>query len=338
MDALAPLAPLFVVWLALLGLAVGSFLNVVIARVPAGESIVRPRSKCPKCGYQLAWYDNIPVVSWLLLRGKCRSCRTPISARYPLVELLTAVLFLLAYQRFGWTYELVGGLTLITLLVPLTFIDAEHWILPHELTLPGIVLGILLSVPLGLEAFVASALGAAIAFFSFRLMEYLGWKIFQKEALGAGDKFLFALIGAFLTYRPLLGVIFFAALQGSVFGVARLWLTGRAGPAPAPPDAPAPEGQESEEEGPPPTMTWAFLKPGLSLGRRLFLLPYALFLQPIPDDPVDVEGEEVEWTPGATNLPFGPWLAIGALEVMLLGPWLSKVLPLQGVGFLIYGR
>ncbi|MGZ3460517.1 MAG: prepilin peptidase, partial [Archangium sp.] len=110
-----------------MGLLFGSFLNVVIARVPAGESIVRPRSRCPRCGHQLAWYENIPVLSWLALRGRCSSCGQPISWRYPLIELLTAALFLACQRRFGWSPELVSALVLVLVLVPLSFIDLEHW-------------------------------------------------------------------------------------------------------------------------------------------------------------------------------------------------------------------
>jgi leader peptidase (prepilin peptidase)/N-methyltransferase len=310
-------------WLFVLGLCVGSFLNVVIARVPYDESIVRPRSKCPKCGHQLSWYENIPLLSWTLLRGKCRGCKAPISARYPMVELLTGLLFLACLRRFDWTYELVPALLLITLLVPLTFIDLEHWILPSALTYPGIVAGLALAVPLGGERVRDAALGAAIGFLSFRLMEYLGWKLFRKEALGGGDKFLLALLGAFLTWKSLLGIIFFSSLQGAVVGMAMLAFTGRAGPRTEQEQA----AEESAADEPELTMTWDFTKPGLPLWKRLVLVPYSLLVQPIPDEPTDEEGEEVDWVPGATNLPFGPWLALAGLEVMLLGPWLSSVLP-----------
>ncbi len=325
MDVQLPgfLGPLMAAWLFVLGLCVGSFLNVVIARVPYDESIVRPRSKCPKCGHQLSWYENIPLLSWTLLRGKCRGCKAPISARYPMVELLTGLLFLACLRRFDWTYELVPALLLITLLVPLTFIDLEHWILPSALTYPGIVAGLALAVPLGGERVRDAALGAAIGFLSFRLMEYLGWKLFRKEALGGGDKFLLALLGAFLTWKSLLGIIFFSSLQGAVVGMAMLAFTGRAGPRTEQEQA----AEESAADEPELTMTWDFTKPGLPLWKRLVLVPYSLLVQPIPDEPTDEEGEEVDWVPGATNLPFGPWLALAGLEVMLLGPWLSSVLP-----------
>ena len=259
------------VGLSFFGLLIGSFLNVVIARVPLDQSIVRPRSRCPQCSRSLAWYENIPVLSWLYLRGRCRGCRKPISVRYPLVELLTGFLFLACLRRFGWNYELVLALVLVTLLVPLTFIDLEHWLLPLALTLPGIVLGLGLSIPLGLERFRDACLGAAVAFTAFWGLEWIGQKIFKKEALGGGDKFQLALLGSFLTVKSLLGLIFLSSFQGALIGSSLLVLRGRAGPAPV--------------------------------------------------------AHSDEWVPGPTNLPFGPWLALAGLELLLFGPWLQRVLP-----------
>jgi leader peptidase (prepilin peptidase)/N-methyltransferase len=322
------LIPLLTVWLFVLGLCIGSFLNVVIARVPYEQSIVRPGSRCPKCGHTLSWYENIPLVSWLALRGRCRGCKTPISIRYPLVELLTGLLFLACVRRFGFTWELVSALVLVTLLVPLTFIDLEHWILPFSLTVPGIVAGVALAAPRGMEALRDAAIGATVGFLTFRLMEYLGWKLFRKEALGGGDKFLVALLGAFLSWKALLGILFLSSLQGAVVGVLLIALTGRAGPRT---EADAQQGKPEDEEATEPelTMTWEFTRPGLSLGRRLVLVPWCLLFQPIPDEPKDEEGEEIDWVPGKTNIPFGPWLALAGLELLLLGPWLARVLPPQ---------
>ncbi|MBL8937193.1 MAG: prepilin peptidase [Archangium sp.] len=337
-----------------LGLLFGSFLNVVIHRLPRAESETStwwvgysslwtpPRSACPHCGHAIRWYENIPVFSWLALRGRCAGCKAPISARYVLVELMTGLLFAACFVRFGLTYPLLPALVMMVLVVPLVFIDAEHWILPFELTLPGIVLGISLSVPMGWETIANSLIGAGAAFLAFRLMEYFGWLLFRKEALGAGDKYLLALLGAFLGWRPLFAVLFLSSLQGAVFGGLNLLLRGRAGPErepektelPAPPtaeqtppaDPTAPSVEEEEEEVF--TFTPDFLKPGLSVARRLVLLPWTMLFQPIPDDPVvdeTAEGdaaEEVEWTPGVTSLPFGPWIGLAGIEVLLLTPWL----------------
>lgn len=272
--------------LLVLGLIIGSFLNVVIARLPAGESLAWPGSRCPRCGHAIRWWENIPVLSWLLLRARCSGCKGAISWRYPVVEALTGALFVACQQRYGWSYALVPSLVMACLLVPLTFIDLEHWILPHELTWTGIAAGVLLAIPVGQEAVIESALGAAVAFGGFWAMEYLGAWIFKKEALGGGDKFLLALIGAFLGWRALLGVVLLSSLQGSVVGILMLALHGRAGPAPASPE-PAKE-------------------------------------------PSPVSGEEApedDWVPGPTNIPFGPWLAAAALEMVLLGPWFRVHLP-----------
>ena len=133
------------------GLLVGSFLNVVIARVPHGQSIVRPGSRCPRCGHVLAWYENVPLLSWAVLRGRCRSCRAPISIRYPAVELLTGLLFLAAAWAFGPGWLLLRALLLVGFLVPLALIDLEHWIVPVGVTVLGTAAGLASAVPLGWE-------------------------------------------------------------------------------------------------------------------------------------------------------------------------------------------
>jgi leader peptidase (prepilin peptidase) / N-methyltransferase len=301
---------------------------VVIARLPAGESVVRPRSKCPKCGHQLPWYENIPVISWVALRGKCSSCKAPISPRYVLVELLTATLFLAAAEHFGWDWPLVRALTFLVLLVPLIFIDAEHWVLPFELTLPGIAAGIALAWPTGLPTFKAALVGALVGFMIFRVMEFVGWAVVGREALGAGDKYLLAMIGATLGWRPLLGVVMLSSLQGALFGLIRIRVTGRAGPEAA---TAASEPQGEEEEPPPGRDPWtpAFLDRSKPAWWRLLVgVPYAIFLQDIPDPPpLDAStGEEPEWVPGTSNMPFGPWIGLAAVEVMFLSTWLVNAL------------
>ncbi|MFP2906979.1 prepilin peptidase [Pyxidicoccus sp. 3LFB2] len=315
----------FAAWLFVTGLVVGSFLNVVIARVPLEQSIVHPRSRCPKCGHVLSWYENIPLLSWMALRARCRGCAAPISVRYPLVELLTGLLWFACLRRFGWNYELVPALVLVTLLVPLTFIDLDHWILPLSMTVSGTLVGLVLAVPSGMEHFWDALIGAGVGFLAFRLMEYVGWKVFKKEALGAGDKYLVAMLGAFLTWRALLGILLFASMQGAVVGILMLALTGRAGPRGAEDPTPAPEEPLGDE--PPLTMTWEFTRPGLPFWKRLVLVPFCLLFQPIPDAPLDEHGEEEDWVPDRTSIPFGPWLALAGLEILLLGPWLSRVLP-----------
>lgn len=305
-----------------MGLLFGSFLNVVIARVPADQSIVHPRSRCPQCGHQLAWYENIPVLSWLALRARCSSCGLPISWRYPLIELLTALLFLACQRRFGWTPELVAALVMVLLLVPLSFIDLEHWILPHELTWPGIAAGVVLSVPMGMERVRDSIIGAVAGFLVFWAMEWLGEKIFKKEALGAGDKDLLALIGAFLTWKALLAVIFLSSLQGAVVGGLLLLFRGRAGPAPT--SEPTLEPTPEPSTVPPPATAAGTETPQAGESGPTQV---AVAQADAREDEEDSDEEEDDWEPGPTNIPFGPWLSLAALEVMLLGPWVRAVLP-----------
>ncbi|HMK72102.1 MAG TPA: prepilin peptidase, partial [Myxococcaceae bacterium] len=198
------------------GLVVGSFLNVVIARVPAGQSIVYPGSRCPRCGHALAWFENVPLLSWLVLGARCRACRAPISARYPLVELLTGCLFLACWVRFGPSWELLRALLLVGYLVPLTFIDLDHWILPFELTLPGLAVGLVSAPLLGVQAMVESAAGAAVAFLFFWALERLVQWVLHREGMGAGDKWLAALLGAYLGWRALFGVVLLSNVQGAL--------------------------------------------------------------------------------------------------------------------------
>ncbi|MCL2625608.1 MAG: prepilin peptidase [Cystobacterineae bacterium] len=308
------------IWLAVLGLCIGSFLNVVIVRLPEGRSLWKPRSRCMACQTQIAWFDNLPVFSWIFLKGRCRHCKQNISIQYPIVEFSSSLLFLLCLWRFGWTFELFCALILLIFVLPLTVIDAKHWILPFELTLPGIAAGLLCGLFQGWPGVESAAIGALAGFLAFRLLEYLGWLIFRKEALGGGDKYLLALLGAFLGWKALLSVLFFASLQGALFGGLKLLLTGRAGPSAGL--------SEAEEALPEPTFLPAFLRPGLRFWKRLGLIPYTLFFQPIPDDFMNEEeaSSEEEWQPGVTNMPFGPWLALAGLEYLLLAPHVQRLL------------
>jgi leader peptidase (prepilin peptidase)/N-methyltransferase len=209
--------------IALFGLAVGSFLNVVIARLPAGRSIVSPGSACPGCGVAIAWYDNVPVASWVLLGARCRHCGGCISWRYPVVEALTAVLFALAFLRRGWGLELPGTLALIAALIVITGIDLDHQIIPDVITFPGIAVGFLLSLLPGgvswLEALIGIALGGAIFFLII---------VASRGGMGGGDMKLGAMLGAFLGWKLALVGFMIAALVGGVVAIALL-LVGRKG-------------------------------------------------------------------------------------------------------------
>lgn len=229
-----------------LGLIAGSFLNVVIYRLPReGLSIIRPRSHCVHCGYKLRWFDNIPILSFALLRGRCRSCRIPISLRYPFVEALTCILFLFfTYWHLvrspssagwkGWIVLLVH-LSFVCALLALTFIDFKFRILPNEITISGIVLSPLLGfcvpelhkpLPCGmsfgsthLDALASSLSGIVFGAGTIYLIGLLGKMVFRKEAMGFGDVKLMGMIGGFLGPESILVVFFIACLSGSVFGL-----------------------------------------------------------------------------------------------------------------------
>lgn len=226
------------------GAAVGSFLNVVIHRVPREESIVFPNSACPKCGAAIKQYDNIPILSWLLLRGKCRGCKEPISIRYPAVELLNAVLWLLVFWQFGLSPLLPVGLFLVSVIVALMFIDAEHMILPNAITYPFLLFalsvrlvlplvfggavfsdmsysplsGILVEYPAAAVSLLGAILGAAAGGGSLWFVGEV-WKRFRGvEAMGLGDVKMMFGVGALLGWRLSLLSIFIAAFAGAIVG------------------------------------------------------------------------------------------------------------------------
>lgn len=214
------------VFLAAFGLLMGSFLNVCISRLPAGESIVSPRSRCPSCRTPIAWYDNVPVLSFLLLGGRCRACHARISLRYPVVEIITSVAFVLQGVSFGDHPSLLASrLVLTALLVALFGTDLETQRLPNVLTLPGIVVGVAFSLwlPPGLGAsLIGLALGAGVL-----LAIRWGWaRATGVEAMGLGDVKMLAMVGAFLGWRQVWVVLFLASIAGALVGVA-LAVTGR---------------------------------------------------------------------------------------------------------------
>ena len=216
------------VYAALFGLIVGSYLNVVIHRVPRGLSTVLPRSRCPACGEPIRARDNLPVLSWLLLRGRCRHCGALIAWRYPLVEALTAILFVACMERFGPSLAAAAAALFGCLLIALALIDAEHFILPDRITLPGIVAGLALQPWLDwgglVPALIGAALGAAIL-----LALWGGWLLVRgEEGMGLGDVKMLAMVGAFLGWKGVLVTLFFASLSGAAIGLA-LIAAGRGG-------------------------------------------------------------------------------------------------------------
>lgn len=216
---------LLLVLLALFGLAIGSFLNVVIVRVPSGESLVRPPSKCPLCEHEIAARDNIPVLSWILLKGRCRNCGEPIPAGYPLVEAGNAVLWVLSGVVFGASAEVVPYALLFSVLLALSVIDLELYILPNKITYPSILASMVVIPVMAVVATddpAAAVLGAvigAVGFAGFLLVLLLAWElILRKEGMGMGDVKLAILLGLWIGYiNPLLCL--FALIASSVIGL-----------------------------------------------------------------------------------------------------------------------
>jgi leader peptidase (prepilin peptidase)/N-methyltransferase len=227
------------------GALIGSFLNVVIHRVPREESIVFPNSRCPSCGAPIKPYDNIPVISYLILRGRCRSCHSHISARYPAVEAMTALLFLAVFLYRGFTLALPFDLIFVAAMAALVFIDAEHMILPNVITYPGFVFALAARVaipylagpgylddlsglaqtvpgdwPIWAVSLVGAVLGALVGGGSLWLTGWLWERLRGVEAMGLGDVKMMFMVGAYLGWRLALLSIFLGVLSGSIIGVA----------------------------------------------------------------------------------------------------------------------
>lgn len=274
----------------LFGSVVGSFANVCIARWPHGQSVISPRSRCPNCMTAIAWYDNIPILSWLILGARCRTCKQPISWQYPLVEALTGSLFLLVYLRFGLTPATLVYFYLAAALVIVTFQDLADWTIPDEITLTGIPIGIAVSL-LGMvwpdttalrvtspfDAIAGACLGGALLFSIDRLTVL----ILKKPGMGLGDVKLLAMLGAFLGWKGVLGTVFIACLIGSVVGVTVLYYYRVRRTA-----APSPEETPQDGEAAPPASS----------------------------------NEEEQITLEGHYLPFGPYLALGGFIYLLIGP------------------
>ena len=203
----------------LVGLVVGSFLNVVIYRLPRRISTVRPRSRCPYCGGAIRASDNIPLLSWLRLGGKCRSCAAPISARYPLVEALMGALFVACVTVFGFTVTALVAAVFCCLLVALAAIDLEHYLLPDRITLPGIAVGLVFQrwLPSAtlLDAVIGVLAGAGVLILLINLWFWLR----DEESMGLGDVNMLAMIGAFLGWQGVASTLLFASLAGALVGL-----------------------------------------------------------------------------------------------------------------------
>jgi leader peptidase (prepilin peptidase)/N-methyltransferase len=242
--------PIVCAFFGAVGAIIGSFLNVVIHRIPLEQSIVFPNSACPRCQAAIKPYDNIPVISYLVLRGRCRNCSAHISARYPAVEALTAVLFATVAWHDGLSFALGFDLAFVASMIALIFIDSEHMILPNAITYPGVLfalitriavpylagpahfddlpqlLNLLPSLPVWLVSLIGAAIGALAGGGSLWLMGFMWEKLRGVEAMGFGDVKMMFMVGAFLGWRLTILTILLGALTGSVAGILVMYRRG----------------------------------------------------------------------------------------------------------------
>jgi leader peptidase (prepilin peptidase) / N-methyltransferase len=209
------------------GLTVGSFLNVCAYRWPNDLSVVSPRSRCPTCEIQIRWYDNIPVLSWIILRGKCRDCLEPISIQYPLVEFATALIWVGTFWYAGPTWEAGRGAFFLTVLFGIALTDARYYIIPDEFSLGAMLVGLAASFLPGGIGQGGAFIGAALGFSLLWAVAALGKLAFKKDAMGGGDVKMMAMIGAFLGPGGVVLTIFLGALLGSVIFGPISWKTGK---------------------------------------------------------------------------------------------------------------
>jgi leader peptidase (prepilin peptidase)/N-methyltransferase len=209
------------------GAIIGSFLNVCIYRLPKGESIIFPGSHCPHCQRSIPFYDNIPLVSYLLLRGKCRYCKSPISLQYPLVEGVTAFSSFLLFSRFWISWSYFFYFLFIASLIVITVIDLYHQIIPDVISLPGIAVGLVASFILPQLTFLNSLIGVLLGGGSLFLVATFYQWLFKREGLGGGDVKLLAMIGAFLGWRAVILTILLGSLIGSIIGIIMMMVKGK---------------------------------------------------------------------------------------------------------------
>jgi leader peptidase (prepilin peptidase)/N-methyltransferase len=202
------------------GATMGSFLNVVIHRLPEGKSLLAPPSHCPVCGKSIRWFDNIPIISYIILKGECRDCGASIPIRYLIVESITAFIYLYSYLRYGLSLELLTFLIFTTLLIPIFFIDLKEMLIPDTLSISGIIMGLILGVFRGIT--VVSFIGAAVGAVYVLVIIYLGKAIYKRDVMGIGDVKLSAMIGAFVGWANFLLTILISSLLGSIYGIIQI--------------------------------------------------------------------------------------------------------------------
>ena len=226
------------IYLFVFGCCIGSFINVLTYRLPLGKSIISPRSRCTKCNFKLNWFDNIPLISWILLRAKCRSCKEKISITYPLVELMTGLIFCTnifadpsIYSQLPQSLVIVAGTIFSSLLIILTILDWKFFWLPRKITFGGLIVGLIFALMVDLlnhlgqfSYLINSIIGAFIGFIFFYVLSFLGLKIFKKPAMGDGDAKLSALIGSWLGFQGLFITIWLAFFSAAIFVIFGLIL------------------------------------------------------------------------------------------------------------------
>lgn len=326
----------FALFVFAVGAVVGSFLNVVIARVPRGESVVSPASRCPRCKAAIRWYDNVPVLSWIVLRGKCRDCGLPISPRYPMVELLVGLLAVGIVRQLGPTWVALGYFAFAAALVSLAYIDLDTWLLPAQITWPLLAIGLVSPLWNRGLGFRDAIVGAAVGYGLFAGIALFGEKVLKREVMGWGDVWLLGGIGAWLGWESLLPVVLMSALQGALVGIILLWLgkgeTGERREDAAGADA----GAVPRNAGTPPVAN-----PAESGAARPGDAPLAAQAHPsdVPvvtaADPQPAQDSLDDWVPPKNAVPYGPFLALAALEYLLAGgrivsAWDSAVQRLLG--------
>ena len=203
----------------ILGLIVGSFCNVCIYRIPKNESIIYPASHCPKCRTTIKPVDNIPLLSYILLKGRCRNCGSKISIQYPVVELLTGIIYLIIYLIYGLSIQSLIYIILSSALIIIAFIDLNEQIVPDVISLPGIGVGLILSFFVPYLSFINSALGVVVGGGIILIIALVGSMIFKKEAMGGGDVKLAAMMGAFLGWRYIIISLFLGFFLGALVGI-----------------------------------------------------------------------------------------------------------------------
>jgi leader peptidase (prepilin peptidase) / N-methyltransferase len=207
------------IYAAFAGAAIGSFLNVCVYRWPAEQSVLRPRSRCPSCETPIQWYDNVPVFSYLFLRGRCRNCGASISAQYPAVEIVCALIWLGTAVRFGFSIETLRSATFLTLLLGIALTDAREMVIPDQFTLVGGAFGLLTAALPGGFSFLQALIGAVLGYVLMWAVKLGGEKALKKPALGVGDIHMMAMVGAFLGPTGCLLTIFLGSFLGLVIGV-----------------------------------------------------------------------------------------------------------------------